>query len=89
MTNNDYIWKVLGSDGKHNVKFEKVYDTRLGVLWFLLTHWSDLPTRFSITRQRKPYLAAPKKPKNKDEHNLFCADDPFVARLANEKGERD
>lgn len=89
MTNNDYIWKVLGSDGKHNVQFEKVYDTRLGVLWFLLTHWSDLPTRFSISRVRKPYLAAPKKPKNKDEHNLFCADDPFVARLANEKGERD
>ena len=86
MTNNDYIWQVLGSDGKHNVKFEKVYDTRLGVLWFLLTHWGDLPTRFSITRQRKPYLAGPKKPKNDD---VFCADDPFVARLANEKGERD
>lgn len=87
MTNNDYIWKVLGSDGKHNVQFEKVYDTRLGVLWFLLTHWGVLPTRFSITRMRKPYLAAPKKPKKEDD--FFCADDPFVARLANEKGERD
>lgn len=85
MTNNDYIWKVLGSDGKHNVKFEKVYDTRLGVLWFLLTHWGDLPTRFSITRMRKPYLAAPRKNKNAD---IFCADDPFVARLASEEGER-
>ena len=86
MTNNDYIWKVLGSDGKHSVQFEKVYDTRLGVLWFLLTHWGNLPTRFSISRVRKPYLAAPKKPKNDD---IFGADDPFVARLANEKGERD
>lgn len=86
MTNNDYVWKVLGSDGKHNVKFEKVYDTRLGVLWFLLTHWADLPTRFTITRMRKPYLAAPRKAKNLDE---FCADDPFVARLASQEGERD
>lgn len=86
MTNNDYVWKVLGSDGKHNVKFEKVYDTRLGVLWFLLTHWADLPTRFTITRMKRKNLASPDQ---KNGFNPFCADDPFVARLASQEGERD
>jgi len=51
MTNSDYIWKVVGADGKNQVKvIEKTYDTRFGVIWFLLTHFGHLPTRFSITR---------------------------------------
>lgn len=81
--NSDYIWKVSGSDGKHNPVIEKVYDTRFGAIWFLLTHWGDLPSRFSVTRMRKPYLAAPRK-----KEDMFCADDPFVANLANQPGER-
>lgn len=75
LTNNDYIWKVVGADGKNQVKvIEKTYDTRFGVIWFLLTHFGHLPTRFSITRCRKPY----KRKKNED---IFGADDPFVANL--------
>ena len=75
MTNSDYIWKVVGADGKNQVKvIEKTYDTRFGVIWFLLTHFGHLPTRFSITRCRKPY----KRKKNED---IFGADDPFVASL--------
>lgn len=55
MTNSDYIWKVVGADGKNQVKvIDKTFDTRFGVIWFLLRSW-HLPTRFTISRSRKPY----------------------------------
>jgi len=76
LTNNDYIWKVVGADGKNQVKvIEKTYDTRFGVIWFLLTHLGHLPTRFSITRCRKPYK------RKKGNEDIFGADDLFVANL--------
>lgn len=89
MINHDYIWKIIGSDGDHSGKFEKVFDSRFGIIWYLITNWT-LPTRFTIYRSKKPYnLAAPYSrnrnavaPEPKNEH---CAEDAFVARLASEE----
>lgn len=90
MINHDYIWKIIGSDGDHSGKFEKVFDSRFGIIWYLITHWA-LPTRFTIYRSKKPYnLAEPvKKVSNfrRLQQDHFCAEDAFVARLASEESE--
>ncbi len=81
MTNKDYIWRVLASDKDRVPIIDKQYETRFGVIWFLLTCWGKYPSRLAIYRVKKPYLATPRRSKQAEE---YIADDAFVASLTKE-----
>ncbi len=84
MKNKDYVWRVLASDKDRSTILDRSYETRFGIIWFLLTYWGVYPSRFTIYRMKKPYASTPRKKKDQLE---CCADDSFVAKLTEEKAE--
>lgn len=79
MRNKDFIWRVLASDKDRSPIIDKQFETRFGIIWWLLTYWGEYPSRLAIYRIKKPYIATPRKKKDPLE---CCADDPFVGRLS-------
>lgn len=77
--NKDYVWRVLASDKDRTPVIDKYFETRFGIIWFLLTYWRRYPSRFTIYRMRKPCLVTPRRSKQIEED---VAHNGLVIRLA-------